>query len=102
MRFANSTNDNVQKVRNSRQAEVGNNNSPHSYCLETTGGPAAPTLETGRSPPPPERMTPPPPPHAAVGSDLGSVLLAGWSLSAGPDRIIASNYMVDYQLLVSV
>lgn len=39
---------------------------------------------------------------AGVVCDLGSVLLAGWSLSSGPDRIIASNYMVDYQLLVSM
>lgn len=49
-------------------------------------------------------ILPPPkvPPVAGVGCDLGSVLLAGWSLSSGPDRIIASNYMVDYQLLVSL
>lgn len=37
-----------------------------------------------------------------VACDLDSVLPAGWSLSSGPDRIIASNYMVDYQLLVSM
>lgn len=68
---------------------------PYSYCLEEIGGSL---LKKKWGIPPPPQL----PPVAGVGCDLGSVLLAGWSLSSGPDRIIASNYMVDYQLLVSM
>lgn len=67
---------------------------PYSYHLEKTGGNL---LKKRRGVLPPPTLLP----AAGVGRDLGSVLLAGWSLSSGPDRIIASNYMVDYQLLVS-
>jgi hypothetical protein len=67
----------------------------HSYYLETIRGQP---LKKGRSLPPPEKL----PPLVRVDCGLGCVLQAGWSLSSGPGRIIAFNYMVDYQLLVSM
>lgn len=68
---------------------------PSFYCLEKIGGNL---LKEEKGLLPPSKL----PLVAGVACDLGSVLLAGWSLSSGPDRIIASNYMVDYQLLVSM
>lgn len=62
------------------------------------GGPLGTHSREGKEPPSPREAAT----LCWVGCDLGSVSLAGWSLFSGPDRIIASNHMADYQLLVSV
>lgn len=100
MRFANATNNNVQKLETTDEQEQERTTLHAPTACRQLEAPSAPTPETGRSTP--TLLLRGCPRGRTVGCDSGSVLLAGWSLSSGPDRIIASNYMVDYQLLVSV